>query len=124
MTSSAHRYLPIIGSMSGRPNIDRKNKDHRPGCLSWKPGAAGVQVGCGRHTRGRCSRPYCNSNSFQIKVLFPLPDRPQAGFGFHASHTSVTASRVITSGKSGLYNALVKHKKVPRPTVHVIMRAP
>ncbi len=75
-------------------------------------------------SRGRYGEPYCSIDSSQINAFSPLTDRPQAGFGLHASHTSVAASRVITSGKIGLYSALVKHKMVPRPTVHVMMRAP
>ena|GEM_PF-5796445 len=40
-----------------------------------------------------------------------LPHRAcQDGFGFHASHTSVMANRVIISGNVGLKSALAKHR--------------
>ena len=42
----------------------------------------------------------------------------------HASHTSIAASSVITKGKIGLYSGMVKHKIVPKPTVHVMISAP
>ena len=51
-------------------------------------------------------------------------NQPSGRFGLHASHARVAASRVITRGKMGLNSARVKHKTVPRPTVHVMMSAP
>ena len=69
--------------------------------------------------RGRLERARRNRMSRRSAVRL---DTPQADFGLHTSHVSVPASRVITSGKTGLYSAMVKHRIDPRPTVQVTMR--